>query len=172
MISREKCILLGTFVRTHGVHGSLLLRAISPEIQKIKGPGSVFVETDGLLVPFFIMSVREKSQDEYIVDLDDINTVGLAERLSGHKVYIQISNLPAKKSRSIHKDITGYMVTDENSGFKGAAVDIMEAGANILLRISKDGHEYLIPYHEDIILNIDHRKKTITVSAPDGLFDL
>jgi 16S rRNA processing protein RimM len=172
MISRDKCILLGTFVRTHGVQGSLLLRAISPEIQKIKGPGSVFVETDGLLVPFFMISLHRKTDDDFIIDLEDVDTTEKAARLKGSAVFYPFSPLPGKKKLSPGKDIRGYKITDKNSAFTGKAEEIIDASGNMLLRVNSNGKEYLVPFHRDIVIKVNHRDKIIVISAPEGLFDL
>ncbi|MDM7918158.1 MAG: ribosome maturation factor RimM [Methanosarcina sp.] len=170
MISRDKCILLGTLAKPHGVNGSLVLRGSGLKITKIKG--TAFIDIDGLLVPFFITTARERSADEFIVSFEDINSQAMAEKLCGLEVFRPSSASRGKKSHALARDINGYTVTDTNSGFSGTATDILEAGENTLLRVTANEHEYFIPFHEDIIINIDHKVKSITVSAPDGLFEL
>jgi len=170
MISRDKCILLGTLAKPHGVNGSLILRGSGLKITKIKG--TAFIDIDGLLVPFFISSARERSADEFIISLEDINSQEMAERLCGLEVFIPSSAVRIKKSHALAWDINGYTVTDINSGFSATANDLLEAGENTLLRVTANDREYFIPFHEDIIINIDHKGKSITVSAPDGLFEL
>ena len=172
MISREKCIMLGTLVKTHGVYGSLLLRGYGREIQKIKGPGSVFIAIDGLLVPFFMSSIREKTENEFIIDLEDVDTAEKAGPLKGYNVFITDSSTSGVKPLNAGKDIAGYTVTDNNSGFTGEASGILDMAGNTLLKVIKEGHEYLVPFHEDIILKINHREKKIIIAAPEGLFDL
>jgi len=172
MISREKCIMLGTLVKTHGVHGSLLLRVQGFEDHEIKGPGSVFIETNGLLVPFFMSDIKQKSGDEFIIYLDDVDTPEKAEQLKGHKVFIEIAQLSKKKPLHAERDIKGYTVTDRNSGFTGKASEVVNMAGTMLLKVLKDDGEFLIPFHEDIIRKINHREKTIIIDAPEGLFEL
>ena len=51
-------------------------------------------------------------------------------------------------------------------------VDVDETTMNVLLQIDHDGEELLLPAVEDLILDVDHEKRIMSVSLPAGLLDL
>jgi 16S rRNA processing protein RimM len=42
----------------------------------------------------------------------------------------------------------------------------------VLLRITLEGKEVLIPLHEETLDSIDHDKKQVHVTLPDGLLEI
>lgn len=66
----------------------------------------------------------------------------------------------------------GYTVTDEKQGDLGTITDVDESTINVLLQIDYKGEELLLPAVEELITDVDHQKKHLTVAVPDGLLDL
>jgi len=173
MIDKSHCKLLGILAKAHGIDGSILLRLKELETNDIKEPESVFIEIDGLLVPFFIERVSEKSNKEMIIRFEDVDTVEKAGELTGFSVFIDSSLTTQKQKPSFHgTDIAGYQVIDNKLGYVGIALEIVESTNNPLIRLTKETREYYIPFHQDIVLNIDHTGKKIIVDSPDGLFEI
>jgi len=78
-----------------------------------------------------------------------------------------------KSARSDHNDLTGYKVTLSNKSILGTIGEIINnPGQDLLKIISPEKKEILIPFHEDFIVRIDKKKKTIVVEIPEGLTDL
>ena len=73
MINKDNCILLGTLAKPHGTRGSLIVRFSGLKAEDIKKRGLVFVEIDGLPVPFFIESFQEKTEDTVILKMEGID---------------------------------------------------------------------------------------------------
>lgn len=173
MIRKKDCTLLGTLVKTHGTKGSILLLFRDLNIEDIKGKESVFVEIDGLLVPFFIEEFHERTKDSANIKLRDIRTEIQAKEFIGYDVYIAKSQVRRKKRETTGiQGIAGYRVEDQNLGFIGIAESIADIANNPLLRVQHEGRVYLIPVHQDIIIEIDDKEKVIVVEAPEGLFEL
>jgi 16S rRNA processing protein RimM len=61
MISKAKCRHLGTLAKPHGTKGALMLKLRNNKAEDFKKRESVFVEIDGLLVPFFVESIKDVS---------------------------------------------------------------------------------------------------------------
>jgi 16S rRNA processing protein RimM len=66
----------------------------------------------------------------------------------------------------------GYWVEDDTIGEIGEIVNVDESTINVLLQIDYKGEELLLPAAEELILSVDHEKKRLIVSIPDGLLDL
>jgi 16S rRNA processing protein RimM len=173
MINKDNCILLGTLAKPHGTKGSLQLRYSGLKAEDIKERGLVFVEIDGLPVPFFIESFQDKTDDMAILKIEGVDSETKAREFAGFQVYV-MKNQVKHKSGNVKElpGFKGYRVIDRHLGFVGYASEIVNTTTNPLLLVILEGKEYLIPVHEDIILDFDDKEKLIRVDAPEGLFDL
>ena len=165
--------MLGTLTKPYGTKGSLLLRIKDLKAEEIKEWASVFVEIDGLLVPFFIGNFQIKSLDSLILKFEGINSETKARELAMYNVYVRKDQVKRhKKSVKNISGIHGYRVMDRKLGFIGIAGEIMDLAKNPLLIVNIENRELLIPVHEDIIIEINEKDKVINIDAPDGLFEL
>ena len=173
MIRKEYCRLLGTLTKPHGTKGSVLLWLKDLKAEDIQERGTVFVEIDGLLVPFSIENFQEKSKDTAILKFEGINSESQVKEFAGDMVYILKDQVKRKrKSVTGLPQLSGYKVNDLHLGFIGIAGEIADITNNPLLQVCHEGREFLIPVHEDIILEINDKEKVIVVDAPEGLFEL
>jgi 16S rRNA processing protein RimM len=173
MIKKEECLFLGTLVRPHGTKGAVLILLRDIKAEEIIKRDTVFVVIDGLLVPFFIEEFRISSSDAIIAKFERINDQTAAKSLSGSKVYVLHEQIGKKqKHTSDMIDLKGFTVRDQKTGFTGVAGEINDIVNNPLLQVYKDNKVYYVPLHEDIILKINKKEKTIVIDAPEGLFEL
>ena len=70
-MTREDCLLLGTIGKTRGVRGELVLRVKNPAFEPDENWESLFLQIDGILVPFFISDLHAINPDEWMVRFDD-----------------------------------------------------------------------------------------------------
>lgn len=173
MINKDNCILLGMLTKPHGTRGFLQLRFSGLKAEDIKEWGLVFVEIDGLPVPFFVDSFQEKTNDLVILKIEGIDSETKAREFAGYPVYVmkdQVGHKP-QNSKEI-SDFRDYRVIDLHLGFIGYAVEIIEVSTNQLLSVRTEEKEYLVPFHEDIIRDINDQEKVIRIEAPEGLFEI
>jgi len=173
MINKDNCILLGTLAKPHGTRGLIQLRFSGLKADDIKEKGLVFVEIDGLPVPYFIESFQDKTDDLAILKIEGIDSESKAREFAGFPVYIMKDQVKKKRAnvKGLH-DFSGYRVIDLHLGFVGFAVEIINEATNPLLLVKNEDKEYLVPVHEDIIRNFNDKEQVIHIAAPEGLFDL
>lgn len=173
MINKDNCILLGTLAKPHGTRGLLQLRFSGLKAEDIKERGLVFVEIDGLPVPFFIENFQEKTDDMAILKIEGIDSETKAREFAGFPVYVMKDQVKRKKGiNKAARNIAGYRVIDAKLGFIGFAVEIIKVASNPLLVVKNADREYLVPVHEDIIRDLNEAEEVIRIDAPEGLFDL
>jgi 16S rRNA processing protein RimM len=164
---------VGVFTRTHGVQGELVLRLQDLEAEDIPEMEWVFVEIDGLPVPFLVLQIRDLLEDKMILLLDKITTESQAKELTGCSLFVPPGRLARKKIRNTGlTKIQGYRVIDENRGELGIADEVIAVSGNPLLKVISGEKELLIPAHPDIILEISDKKKLIRIRAPEGLTEV
>ncbi len=174
MIRQEEVFKIGQFAKPHGIKGELALATTSDVFDDSDDP-YVVVEIDGILVPFFIETYRYKSDTTVLVKLEKIDTEEAAREFTGRDVYYPLDQVG--EDSDLIGDITwdslvGYTVSDPRYGDLGQITDVDETTLNVLLKIDREGEEWLLPAADELITEADHAGKRLTVSLPEGLLDL
>jgi 16S rRNA processing protein RimM len=173
MIDLTDCTSIGSITRAHGVHGQFVLVLDQVTFRDIKKMESVFIEIDGLPVPFFISSFQEKTSSSLILTFNEPDITILTKDLIDSRVYIPNSFLKiSKSSAEFDKNLIGYTIKDKNLGDIGQVNEFISIEKNPLLKILKGKKEILIPLQPHFITHIDKKTKKIYVHLPDGLIDL
>lgn len=167
-------ILLGIFLKTHGVNGHLILKLFDLSDRELNEGEPVFIEIDGIPVPFFVSHFRFLTDDSAVIGLDETVSPEQASEFVNCRVFVRETlKIKQQKGESdAEDDLTGYTVTDRNYGEAGILREIIEYPENPVMVVDLKGKEILIPFHESIVKHIDHRARMIHISAPEGLFDL
>ena len=149
-------------LKSWGAAGEVVLSrpADSPQDLNVQEP--VFIEFDGLPVPFYFESLQEKG-NRLIVKFEDVDTLAQAEELVGREVRF------AAEEEEEEDTLIGLKVRDSRSRrIVGEIVDFSDYGGNIVLTVeTKDRGEVLLPLHEELIVNI--HGEVITLDIPEGL---
>lgn len=165
---------LGYISKTIGFEGSLLVffEAVDPSVfQNIE---ALFILIDGKMVPFFIEEISFRgSAKEATVDLEDITSIEKARHLCDRQIYLPASILPKHiKKQNETKELIGFKAFADDGKYLGIITDLLEYPGNPVFSITDEKNEILIPAADDLILNIDHDQKSVTLSLPDGLLEL
>ena len=172
-IPKTDCEKIGFFRKTHGVHGDVILE-FEPQFEiSVEEAERFFVELEGLLVPFFLKEngLRFKTANSAIVSFDDVETEKYAKRLIGCSVYLFKSEIIDETEKS-SSSLINYMVIDDNNKEIGPITNIDDYSGNIVLTVDYFGNEILIPFNEDLLIEINEDSKTIQIHIPEGLIDL
>lgn len=161
--------------KTYGKEGEILLRVESDrfsemlaecEDQEKKLEEPVFIYFDGLPVPFFIETLRHRSNNAWVVTFSTIRDISHAEEVVGRDLFIQSTEEDNFKDLDL---IVGYTVITEQGKTVGTISKVLEYPSNICLELKET--ETLIPFHEDLVLSFDQENKTIAMKIPAGLLD-
>lgn len=171
-MTRDDCILLGTFSKTHGVSGGLVAIArIKGYVLKEKWE-SVFLEINGILVPFFILSYEPGSRDDLIIYLDEITSPEQAKKFTGIDLYIQKKDITLEKKVIDPQALADYLVIDQQFGEIGVIKEIIKIPSNDIAVLDYRGAEIQLPISEDLIEKVDHKRKIVLMNLPEGLLEL
>lgn len=163
--------IIGTLAKLHGFKGNYMMISENALHDDITNWESVFLDIEGLLVPFFINHVAVVSETSAIIGFEDIDSSEKAKEFLYSKVY-QLVSLTGTTENLPPKDVTGYRIVDRQQGEIGRIAEILDYNQNLLFRILKGKQEILIPVNEEIIVTVNHRKKEIVIDAPEGLLDI
>lgn len=165
-------IRIGKIVATHGLQGTLILTHVVGNSNWLKNEQVIFVAVQkDSRIPYYITKCKVHNDEEYHIQLDDINTVESAKKLVGKQVYVPAEILGDAKSDSPLLWI-GFNVVDTEKGGLGALIDIAQTGHQWVGTIRYNGKEVLLPMVEPLLLEVNLRNKYIRMNLPEGLLDL
>ena len=169
----ENVYCLGTISKIRGAAGSIVLKLDNKISERFYEMESVFLEIEGLLVPFFINIAEPLDQKNILLNFDSVKTENQCKDLIGCKIYTEFSDviIPDKKT-SQYNYLIGFTLWDQKYGNVGVITEILFYPDNPVFRIKQDQKEIIVPLHEDLIIEIDSHKKLIKVNMPEGLLEI
>lgn len=171
-MQKEDCYYLGKITKKHGFKGNLILHLETDEPEMYQDMESVFIEVNGILVPFFFETIGPHSKGKLLVKFEDVSAEE-AEKLVNHLIYLPLEELPELDGNDFYyHEIIGYAVIDADQGNIGHIQDVNDSGVQALFEIEFNGKEILIPIVDEWILEVNREEKFIKIETPDGLIDL
>jgi 16S rRNA processing protein RimM len=165
-------ILLGRITKLNGYEGAVTVRLEKIFSENIPPMESVFLEVEGRPVPFFISSSEYSGADILKLQFEGYDTIEKVNEFTGCRVFLTTGLPNNDVTEEIHT-LTGYSVCLQNKELLGTVTEVIRNPGQFLLNIVSPGKkEILIPFHEDFLVSIDKKKKTIIMDIPDGLTEI
>ena len=150
---------IAKILKSNGTDGGLLIGVRDIEVGQIDLQEPVFIEFDGLPVPFFIQDIQQRGTSKAIIHLNDITSLSDAEEVVGRGLFIE-----GEWEEEEELDFTGWTLL--NRGERVGTITGMEPiPGNLCVYVG----EILVPLHEDLILSADPATRTLDLDLPEGL---
>ena len=164
---------IGRLGKTHGVKGEVSFHFTDDVFDRVDAD-YVFVETEGLLVPFFFEEYRFRSDATALVKFADIDDANRAAELTGCDVYFLRELCEEEDSELSWQELVGYTLVDSDNGQPiGEITGVDLSTINTIFEVrAGDGASLLVPANDELVDDIDRENHTITLRIPDGLLDL
>ena len=181
MITSQEIRNIGSFIKPHGVKGEISAQLdYDIDLSELR---CIVINIDGINVPFFLNGVRPKSAHSVLVSIDGISTDSEVKEFAGKTISALKSDLDRIMPDSSDDDedafylddLIGFALLDEQGKQLGTITDYDDSTANVLLKvcpIEETSPEFFVPAANDLILDINPDKQTITIDIPEGIIDL
>ena len=160
---------IAKILKSHGTDGGLLIGVRDIEVGQIDLQEPVFIEFDGLPVPFFIQDLQPRGTSKAVIHLNDIVSLEDAEEVVGRSVYIE-----GEWEEEDETDFTGWTLLCR--GERVGTVSGMEPiPGNLCLYVRPSQplgdtpDEVLIPLHPDLVISVDEEQQLLDLDLPAGL---
>ena len=163
MITQEEVYRIGKLGKAHGVKGEVTFHFDDDVFDLI-------VETEGILVPFFIEEYRFRSDSTAIMKFEGVDSQDRARELTGCDVYFLRRLADSDEDNLSWAEIVGYSLIDAAThACIGRIASVDDTTINVLFCL-EDGR--LIPASEDFITRVDTDQREIEIELPQGLLEL
>lgn len=167
MIRTEDVYKIGVLGKPHGVKGEISFR-FEDDIFDRADCDYLILQTDGILVPFFIEEYRFRSDEVALVKFCDIDTQARAAELTGCEVFFPRHLAEEDGGGEMSwAAIRGYEIEDTRTGRSvGRIAAVDDSTLNTLFEL-EDGT--LIPAAADLIESVDTKEMRIRMRLPEGI---
>lgn len=163
--------VLGTISRSHGLKGAFKVNTLTAEIPALEKDEPVFIQLQGGPVPFFVEEFQVLSHSKVMIKLESVDTLEQAEKLIGNELLLERDRFDAP-DQDADSELIGFSVIDEKYGEVGEVTGIMDTPQHPILEVEKSGKTALIPWVEEVVLEVNTETEQISVKAPEGLIEL
>jgi len=172
MIKAESLSEIGSVIKPHGIRGEFSAEIdIDPSDLRC-----LIFDIDGIFVPFFVDSARQRGTHAWLVKLDGISDEKQASTFSGKDIFALRDELDEDNDEDSDGfylyDLCGYSLYDGDTRV-GEIIGIDDSTANILLLVgASSGNTVYVPFAEELVSGIDSNRHIITMNLPEGITDL
>lgn len=169
---KEDCYFLGKITRRHGLAGNVILKLDTDQPELYNKLESIFVEINGLLVPFFIEKTSWSKLDALNLAFKN-SSEALVDQSLNKDVYLPLTSLPKLTGNQFYyHEIVGFEIIDQNENNCGVIRSVNDQTAQNYFVTNLDGKEVVVPIIKDWILEVDRDERTIKMNLPEGLIDV
>lgn len=165
-------ITTGKIVNTRGLKGELKVYSSTDfaALRYKKGKEVLlFNEESGMREKFKVMAYNDFDGFDYLF-LQGIDTIEKANQYRGYLVQILKEKAgKLKQGLYYHFDLLNCEVLNQTGESIGFVSEVVDNGAQKLLRIKRNSTTSLIPFIEKFILKVDIENKQITIQEIEGL---
>ena len=128
-MKKEDCYFLGKITRRHGLQGNVFLKLDTDQPEMYNKLDSIFIEINGLLVPFFVAKQSWSKGDTLIISYKN-STEALVDQTIGRDVFMPLSALPKLSGNKFYyHEVIGFEIREEDGKTCGNIVSINDQTA-------------------------------------------
>ena len=171
-MKKEDCYFLGKITRRHGLQGNVFLKLDTDQPEMYNKLDSIFIEINGLLVPFFVAKQSWSKGDTLIISYKN-STEALVDQTIGRDVFMPLSTLPKLSGNKFYyHEVIGFEIREEDGKTCGNIVSINDQTAQHYFILDLAGKEIIIPIIKDWIVELNREEKYLKMQLPEGLMDV
>jgi 16S rRNA processing protein RimM len=166
----DNYISVGILRKPHGLSGAFSF-VLTRELKSLKKhPPHFFLEVRGAYIPYFVSKIDLKDMMGGYINFEDVTQIEDARALVNSELYLDEKAVSTffKKAADEYGFLIGYTAYDKEAEL-GPVSGILSHPAQILAEIQVNGEEVLIPIVDDLVIDIDKKKKRIIFDVPEGL---
>ena len=172
LFDNKELVEIAQVAKTYGLNGHVSIKfnsSFSEDLLDEEIP--VFLLIEGIPVPFFVEDY--KNSGGYVATkFRYIDGAETAEKYVGCKVLVFADDVQDYEEYDEEMDLIGYKVFDAHHGYVGEIVDFNLIPGNPVFETDFNGKTIIIPYTEEIVVDINDDKQEVYIDAPEGLIEL
>ncbi len=170
--NEPQMVMIGEIVRSHGLRGTVKVRATTEDPQRFSLLAKVQLQRDALILGEYLIERVQIGHDEVFVKFHGITDRNQAEQLRGAGVMIpRQARLPAAPDQFYHFEIIGLPAYTAAGEPIGEIVNIETFPAHDVWVIRHGNQERLVPAVKSFIKEVDLQNRRVVITPIPGLLE-
>ncbi|WGH27406.1 MAG: hypothetical protein NHG04_00150 [Candidatus Bostrichicola ureolyticus] len=162
MRNKHNYFFLGKLIKSRTKKYNWVILLNSYDIRINKNLKFLFIELDGILIPFLIKTYL-LYKHKLLIDFELNN-------IEGSNIYLEFKYL--LYTENVHHNIIGFNIKDINKGFIGIITDIYHNFKQDIYKVYYKNNFFLMPVTKVFIKEININDRYILTEVPDNLIDI
>ena len=172
-MSVNEFYFLGKITRKFSFKGDLIIFLDTDAPSEYYHLDKIFIKIKDRYIPYFIEEIYPYKNNSIRVHFEDVNDENEAKMLINKEIYLHSNSLPVLEGNKFYyHEIEGFKIKDKKVGELGYIKYVNDKSPQHLFVVDYNKKEILIPINDDLIENIDRKKKLINMNLPSGLIEL
>ena len=166
-----KYIRIGKIINTHGIKGEAKIYSYSDfDEERYQKGNCVYFKINDEMKPFTVKTYREHKGFP-LVSFEELKDINSIEPYKNCELYIDDDMREDLDEGYYFDQLEGLDAYDESGNLLGKTIGIEETnGAQDNLRIEmKDGKQFLVPYIDEFISEVNLEENRIVIAMQEGL---
>jgi 16S rRNA processing protein RimM len=169
-------IRVAQIVNTHGVRGEVRVRPLTdfPDVRFAPGKELVLKQPPTMegAVRTVLVERSRPHKKWWLLKFADLDSLNEVEPLKGAELWAPAEEeLPLAEGEYLFRDIIGCRVWTTDGRLIGAVREILRPGANDVWVVRSGRKEFLIPYIDEVVRQIDVTDRRIVIDPLPGLLE-
>jgi 16S rRNA processing protein RimM len=172
-VEKPEQVTIATIVKPQGNRGEVSALLLTDFPERFERLGKVLLQKEGAPDLTLHLISHWFHKGRVILEFSEIENISSADRLRGYDLVVSPDQLvPLPEGSFYHFDLVGCMVKDGSGLEYGIVQEVIENGAQRLLKVRREDGEFLIPFVEPFFVRIDVQQKEMICQLPEGLTSL
>ena len=163
---------IAAVLKSNGTEGELLIGFKDLSVEDVNTKEPVFIEHDGLPVPYFIEKISPRGNSKALVRLTGVSSLDESEELCGRAILGREYDYPALEEEESLEALVGWSVLDEKGLEVGKIIGVEDIPGNPCIQVQIKKRQYLLPLSEELILSVNTDTTVLQMKIPEGLLTL
>ncbi|WP_096269910.1 ribosome maturation factor RimM [Paucisalibacillus globulus] len=170
---KEKMFTVGKIINTHGIRGDVKVLRVSDFEERFDIGNTLYLFTGDKLVSELIIDGHRIHKGFDLVHFKGLDNINDVEHFKGSSLKIPESQLSELgENEYYYHEIIGCEVFTGEGESLGFVKEILSPGANDVWVVKPSkGKDILIPYIEDVVIDINVEGKRIVIEPMEGLLE-
>lgn len=162
---------IGQLLKPVGTQGEIKVDIEEIFWDDFVGNDHFFIKINGCFVPYFIEDIKEKNH--LLLKIEDIDNPEEANDFNLKEMYLRAKDILSKSGTNYatFTSLENYVIYNIDVKV-GVIQKIEEYPQQIMANVLIKNKLILIPLVDELIQNIDHQNKSITMRLPEGLLEM
>ncbi len=166
-------VAVGRVVSAHGIHGKLIIEPMTENPDRFRPGSRLHLEGEGDVPEAeVIIQTADPYKGKLLVSLPEVTDRTGAEALRGRYLYVEADDLPElEQGEYYHHQLVGLRAFDVSGEDLGVIRDVLTLPGQDVIVIERCGIEYMVPFVEEFIKEVDLGAEKVIIKTMPGLFD-